>query len=164
MVMGGAAGRRVERRLGGAVGAMAAWGPAVLWMAAIFYVSSQNTWTVFEGPPPVRLLRKSGHIFEYALLALLVGRALLWTWTRHGEPVTRALLARVWAVGAAVCALYAVTDEWHQLFVPMRVGYVWDVLVDTLSAVAALGVWYIVRAERLNKAPRSRNPEQRELH
>jgi VanZ family protein len=133
-------------------------------MAAIFYVSAQNTWTVFDGPPPVKLARKSGHIFEYAVLGLLVGRALLWTWTRNGEPVTRALMARVWAVGVVLCTLYAMTDEWHQAFVPLRVGYGWDVLVDALSAAAALGVWYIVRAEVTRRAQRHRNPEHRDLH
>ena len=25
-----------------------AWGPVLLWMGAIFYISSQNTWTVFS--------------------------------------------------------------------------------------------------------------------
>ena len=159
MVMDGAAGGQVERRIAGASGALAAWGPVVLWMAAIFVVSAENTWTVFEGPPPVRLLRKSGHVFEYAVLALLVGRALLWTWTRGGQAVTRALLARVWAVGSVVCAAYAVTDEWHQFFVPQRVGHGWDVAVDTLSAVAALGVWYIVRAGHTTHDARAHGPE-----
>jgi VanZ family protein len=162
--MDGAAGGRIERKMGGVAAGLLAWVPVVLWMAAIFYVSGQNTWTVFEGPPLVRLLRKSGHIFEYVVLALLVGRALLWTWTRSGEPVTRALLARVWAVGAVVCTVYAATDEWHQLFVPLRVGYVWDVAVDALSAVAALGIWYIVRATAASRSARSRKPEKRDLH
>ena len=139
-------------------GILLAWGPVVLWMVAIFTVSAENTWTVFEGPPLVRLMRKSGHIFEYAVLALLVGRALMWTWTRRGEPIARALLARVWAVGAAVCTLYAVTDEWHQVFVPKRVGHGWDILVDSLSAVAALGIWYIVRAGRLPRTAKTPGP------
>ena len=162
--MDDAAGRQIERRISAAAGVVAYWGPVVLCMAAIFYVSAQNTWTVFQGPPPVRLMRKSGHIFEYAVLALLVGRALLWTWTRGGEAVTRALLSRVWVVGVLVCAVYAVTDEWHQLFVPLRVGYVWDVAVDALSAAAALGIWYIVRAGMAARAARTTNPELRDLH
>ncbi|HET9494852.1 MAG TPA: VanZ family protein [Chloroflexia bacterium] len=131
-------------------------------MAAIFAVSGESTWTVFEGPPPVRLLRKSGHIFEYAVLALLVGRALLWTWTRGGEAATRSLLARVWVVGAAVCIVYAVTDEFHQFFVPKRVGHGWDVLVDSLSAVAALGIWYIVRAGRSQQGAKTERPSRQD--
>jgi VanZ family protein len=123
-----------------------AWGPALVWAVAIYYVSAQNTWTVFEGPPWVRVLRKLGHVFEYAVLALLVGRgllALLTDWGRRGAG--RRVLLRVWQVGVVVSTLYAMTDEVHQLFVPRRVGYFWDVLVDALSATAALGIWYIVR-------------------
>ena len=162
--MDGAAGERRERVVDGIQGLVTAWGPVVLWMAAIFIVSAQNTWTVFEGPPLVRLLRKGGHVFEYAVLALLVGRALLWTWTRGGEPVTRALMARIWALGSTVCAVYAATDEWHQFFVPRRVGHVWDVLVDALSAVAALGIWYIVRAGRTPRSAKTHEPAGQEQH
>jgi VanZ family protein len=153
-----------ERGVGGTRGIVTAWGPVVLWMAAIFFVSAQNTWTVFEGPPIVGLMRKSGHVFEYAVLALLAGRALMWTWTRDGEAVTRALLARTWAVGSIFCALYAVTDEWHQFFVPRRVGHAWDVLVDALSAVAALGIWYIVRAGQSPRSARTHGPARQDRH
>ncbi len=128
---------------------MLAWGPALLWAAAIFYVSAQNTWTVFEGPPWVNALRKSGHVFEYAVLGLLVGRgvqAMLTGWGR--KPETRRVWLRTWQLGVLIVTLYAMTDELHQLFVPKRVGYVWDVLVDALSATAALGMWYIWRVER----------------
>lgn len=126
-----------------------AWGPALLWAAAIFYVSAQNTWTVFEGPPLVKALRKSGHIFEYAVLALLIGRGLISIWTDWGRvEASRRILLRVWRLGVLLTTLYAMTDELHQLFVPRRVGYVWDVLVDALSATAALGIWYIWRVER----------------
>jgi VanZ family protein len=126
-----------------------AWGPAVLWAIAIFYVSAQNTWTVFEGPPLVSALRKLGHVFEYAVLALLVGRGLLALFTGWGKKhATRRVLLRVWQLGVVVSTLYAMTDEFHQLFVPKRVGYIWDVLVDALSATAALGIWYIVRVRR----------------
>jgi VanZ family protein len=141
-----------------------AWGPALLWAAAIFYVSAENTWTVFEGPPLVRAIRKLGHVFEYAVLALLVGRGLLALFTDWGrKPATRRVLLRVWQVGVAVTTLYAMTDELHQLFVPRRVGFVWDVLVDALSATAALGIWYIVRVRRRTKGEerRTKNEERR---
>lgn len=125
------------------------WGPAVLLMAAIFYVSGQNTWTVFEGPPEVRIVRKLGHVFEYGLLALLVGRGLLATFTGWGaRPATRRDLLRVWQIGTVIATLYAITDELHQLFVPRRMGSVWDVLLDALSATAALGIWYIWRVRK----------------
>lgn len=125
-----------------------AWGLVALWMAAIFYVSAVNTWTVFDGPPVVGALRKCGHVFEYAVLGLLLGHALVTTW---GD-VTRALLLKAWRVGTVIALIYAATDEFHQSFVPKRVGYGWDVLVDALSATAALGIWYIVRTRSLGRA------------
>jgi VanZ family protein len=88
-------------------------------------------------------------VFEYAVLGLLVGRGLLAIFTAWGtKPITRRIMLRVWQVGVLVSTLYAMTDEFHQLFVPRRVGYIWDVLVDALSATAALGIWYIVRVRR----------------
>lgn len=122
-----------------------AWVPALVWMALIFYVSSVNTWTVAKGPPVFQALRKAAHVFEYAVLALLFGRALLATWTAMGEESTRSLMLRVWRAGVALAALYALSDEVHQAFVPRREFHLTDILIDALAATAALGVWYIVR-------------------
>src|SRR5207237_1699623 len=94
-----------------------AWGPVLLWMGAIFYVSSQNTWTVFSGPPWLQALRKSGHIFEYSVLALLVGHALMVTWQLQGKALVQRELARIWAIGVTVCFLYGFSDAIHQVFV-----------------------------------------------
>jgi VanZ family protein len=132
---------------------LALWGPVLAWMAAIFYVSSVNTWTVGEGPPLYHVMRKAGHIFEYAVLALLAGRALAGTWHRHHQHMlTRPMLVRVWWAGVALCAVYALTDEVHQAFVPRREFHLTDILIDTLSATAALGIWYIVRARTASPA------------
>jgi VanZ family protein len=114
-------------------------------MAAIFYVSSLSTWTTIEGPPAYNALRKGGHIFEFGVLALLVGRALERTWTRRGEALTRSLLLRGWWVGVVITTLYALSDEIHQAFVPRREFHLTDILIDGLSATAALGIWYILR-------------------
>lgn len=123
------------------------WGPALIWMGAIFYVSSVNTWTVSPGPPEWQALRKSAHIFEYSLLALLVGRALLGTWTAGGGVVTRALMLRMWIWGAIIAGLYGASDEAHQGFVPRREFHWEDIAIDSLSAIAALGVWYVIYVE-----------------
>src|SRR5207249_619282 len=82
----------------------------------------------------VGVIRKGGHVTEYGVLALLLWRARrrpvkpearLWAWRDAG-----------WAL--ALAAAYAVTDEWHQSFVPSRTGSAWDVLLDTCGAGAAL--------------------------
>ncbi|MDQ5823688.1 MAG: VanZ family protein [Chloroflexota bacterium] len=123
------------------------WGPALIWMGAIFYVSSVNTWTATPKVPEWQGLRKLAHIFEYAVLALLVGRALLGTWAAGGASRSRALLRRVWVWGATISGLYAVSDEVHQGTVPGREFHWEDVTIDTLAGIAALGMWYIVYVE-----------------
>jgi VanZ family protein len=74
-------------------------------------------------------VRKAAHLLEYAILGVLLFRAIRgdrtgWTWR--------------WALSAVVIAtLYAVTDEWHQSFVPTRTPSGWDVLIDTSGATLA---------------------------
>lgn len=71
-------------------------------------------------------VRKASHLIEYAVFGVLLFRAIRadregWSWR--------------WAVAAiAIAALYAMTDEWHQSFVPSRTASVWDVLIDTTGA------------------------------
>jgi VanZ family protein len=134
------------------------WGPALIWMGAIFYVSSVNTWTATPKVPEWQGLRKLAHISEYTLLALLVGRALLGTWTAAGASVTRALMLRVWIWGAIISGLYAVSDEVHQGFVPGREFHWEDISIDTLAGIAALGIWYIIYVELVKR--RARNGAQ----
>jgi VanZ family protein len=125
------------------------WGPVVLWMALIFYLSAQSSLGAMHGPPLFQVSRKMGHVIEYAVLGLLVGRALVYSWRSRGEALGRTLLLRAWLVGLTVCALYAVTDEFHQTFVPLRGGRVEDVVLDALAATAALGFWYRFRTRQL---------------
>jgi VanZ family protein len=71
------------------------------------------------------LVRKSGHVVEYATLALLWRRAL-------GPASRRAPLA--------LAALTAALDETHQATTLTRGGSVADVLLDAAAAAAALAV------------------------
>ncbi len=76
------------------------------------------------------LVRKAAHFSEYALLAFLWFRALA-DGQRHD--VVRAI-----GLSFAICALYAVTDEFHQSFVPDRTASPVDVLIDSSGAAFAL--------------------------
>lgn len=82
------------------------------------------------------LARKAAHLTEYAVLGLLVFRAL-----RLSCPT---LVRRsAWSVGVAalmVAAAFAGIDEFHQSFVPGRTPAVTDVLIDTCGAALGLGV------------------------
>ena len=105
------------------------WGPVVLWAALIFALSSVpnlgtdlGTWDT--------VLRKCAHVTEYAVLALLLYRAL-------GRELPAFL------VGVA----YAVTDEIHQAFVHGRHASPFDVSMD--AAGLALGL-LLVHTARLS--------------
>jgi len=93
----------------------------------------------------VLCVRKCAHLTEYAILALLVWRALR-------KPVRQDRRPWSWPL-AKICiltvAVYAATDEFHQLFVPTREASVRDVAIDTTGA--ALGIlifWGIGRLRR----------------
>ena len=137
------------------------WLPLALWMALIFTAStdalSSSRTSRIIGPflrwiyPGVSnlaiyrvqtVVRKGGHVAEYAVLALLVWRTLRrpqrsnprpWQWSHAG-------VALLVAVG------FAASDEWHQSFVPSRDGRVKDVLWDSAGAAAGLaGLWSLGR-------------------
>ena len=82
-------------------------------------------------------IRKLAHVTEYAVLALLVARALDRPWR------TRDAIA---AIALAFCAVHASLDEWHQTFVPSRVGCVADAFLDTFGAALALALLAFVRS------------------
>ena len=74
------------------------------------------------------LLRKLGHVAGYFVLTLLLLRALRRSGVAAAVPV---------AVAAAFA--YAVSDEWHQSFVPGRGATPNDVAIDGIGiALAAL--------------------------
>ena len=93
----------------------------------------------------VVFVRKCAHLAEYAVLALLLWRALRresapgnapWRWSKAGLVL-------------ALVALYAASDEIHQAFVPSRQASVWDVLLDTTGA--AFGLLCLWGVGRLRK-------------
>jgi hypothetical protein len=72
---------------------------------------------------------KGWHAIEFALLLLFAVATLNWLTGRR----TRQNLA----IGVAFCVAFAISDEWHQSFVPDRVGTVTDVLIDCMGVFAA---------------------------
>jgi VanZ family protein len=113
------------------------WGPVIVQMAVIFAFSS-----ISDLPPlPGGISDKSGHSIGYALLGAFLLRALAGgrlagvTWRRA---VAAVLLA----------ALYGVSDEFHQSFVPGRSPDVHDVAADGLGALGAAAVGALVAAAR----------------
>ena len=73
-----------------------------------------------------KIVRKIAHFLEFAELAVwAVGLAVIYD------------LKLPYLTGAAFSAVYATTDELHQLFVPGREGKVTDWLIDTAGAITA---------------------------
>lgn len=74
-------------------------------------------------------IRKAAHMTEYAILAFLTGMCMLGYRKWEKKTCGGALL---------VAALYAVTDEVHQLSVAGRAGRFSDVCIDILGAAIGL--------------------------
>jgi VanZ family protein len=86
-------------------------------------------------------IRKAAHVIEYFILGLLLFRAF------RGDSITSWKWR--WSFSAViVVALWAISDEFHQSFVPARTASVVDVGIDTVGGVLAQfvsGFWHLWR-------------------
>lgn len=136
------------------------WLPVVVWATLIFVGSSdllaaRHTsrfvvpflyWLFGANLTPEwveffhHLVRKGGHLCEYAVLCVLLWRALAGLHCFHGPAGSK---RSRWLSPSAVlgAALYAASDEFHQSFVPTRAASVYDMQIDTAGAVFGLGVY-----------------------
>ncbi len=85
-------------------------------------------------------VRKSAHMTEFGVLALLCWRAL--RQTKRGE-------CRPWSWREArksmlLVLVFASADELHQCFVPSRQGSPWDVLIDCSGGAVALWLLWLL--------------------
>lgn len=100
--------------------ALAHWLPVAAWMALIFRLSE------IPGSQVPGRFSALGHFAVYAVLGALLTLAL-----RENRTPGQTIVLAVF-----IAALYGVTDELHQSFVPMRTPDVADWGVDTLGAFA----------------------------
>ena len=81
-------------------------------------------------------IRKGAHLSEYALL----GGALTWHLkeglTFRGKTLNISNVLLVLPIGA----LYAASDEFHQLFVEGRGAQIKDVIIDTIGVMLGIGI------------------------
>lgn len=111
------------------------WLPVVLWTALILSASNDNfstehsgSWmrSIFGRELPALLhvmVRKSAHMLEYGILAILA-------WRAH----------RSMSVPLLVVLAVASVDEWMQSRTLARTGTPWDVLLDCCAALIVVGV------------------------
>jgi len=111
------------------------WPPVLLWASAIFYLSSQSRPLGRRWPTLPSAL---AHVFEFAVLAALLERSLAADPRRRQRAVPQAFI---------LTALYAASDELHQLFVPERTATPAEYALDLLGAVLGLSVrrWWLRR-------------------
>ena len=82
------------------------------------------------------IVKKGGHMIGYALLGVSHWRALAFQRER-------------WWLAWCMAILYAVTDEFHQSFVPGRSPSIWDVLLfDNLGALIGIGLLGAYKTQR----------------
>ena len=127
------------------------WLPLLIWLAVIFFAStdlmSADHTSRFIVPVLLWLkpgmspktiwfilvfVRKCAHLSEYAVLALLLWRAL------RSSPALRMKIPILFGAVLLGCALFAASDEFHQSFVKTRTPSVRDVLLDVTGALFGL--------------------------
>lgn len=109
----------------------------IFWMGVIFYLSAQPDLKSGLESQMDFVLRKLAHITEYGILTFLAWRAF---GISLGSPTSKS--DRVLATAIIFSVLYAISDEYHQLFVTGRVGSPIDVLIDSVGImIAGMGIW-----------------------
>lgn len=130
------------------------WAITLGWAVLIFFLSTQTYAPDFTGPLLAStfhvlhihvsrgtfrllhaMLRKLAHLTEYGIFALLLYGLPSKKSSGHWQP-RRAVYC---ILGAA---LYSLTDEFHQLFVPGRHASLLDCGIDTLGAAMAMLIPY----------------------
>ncbi|SHI81946.1 VanZ like family protein [Dethiosulfatibacter aminovorans DSM 17477] len=142
----------------------ALWTTVILWMMLIYFLSSQVALDSYELSNRINniifrliekialpsdfdiiyfsnFIRKTGHFLMYFILGILVLSLL------------RGKLSRSKRLGAAmlICIIFALTDEFHQMFVPGRTPLVSDILIDILGSFFGILVKLVLETSVFKK-------------
>lgn len=98
--------------------------PVFIWCGVIFFLSAQPTLPSASKFLLDYFLKKSAHIIEYAILFLLTIRSV----RQHNKNTLMVFL---------FCFFYALSDEFHQRFVPGRHSNIFDVYFDSVGMLIA---------------------------
>jgi len=152
------------------MGRRISWVLVVLWMALIFYFSSQvatesnnlstgltiifkniinNIFSGFDFSTEAlnHFFRKVAHFSIYFILGILLKNALRYENFSF-------IKSNVYSIMAGV--LYAISDEFHQSFVPNRGPQVSDIMIDSIGVVfGVLLMSYIIRRNRKSIASKT---------
>ena len=84
---------------------------------------------------PIVRIRKVAHFTIYLVLGFVSYLALPRQWS----------LRRKMALVISLCFVYAITDEFHQFFVPGRAPEMKDVLIDTLGSSVGMSIGCLIK-------------------
>jgi VanZ family protein len=99
--------------------------PAIVWALIIYFLSSQQVLPALSLSVIDFVLKKTAHIFVYAILYILIIKGF----TKLNYP-----FEKIWFNALLICLLYAIFDEIHQSTVIGRTATVTDVGFDFLGA------------------------------
>jgi VanZ family protein len=108
------------------------WAPVGAYCVLIFALSSVSNVPTL----PMHGSDKAAHAVLYAGLGFLVTRAL-------AGGVGRQVTARAVFAALAICAVYGLSDETHQLFVPRRTFDLWDLAADVVGGGLGSAAWWM---------------------
>jgi len=111
------------------------WFPILVYCLLIFIQSSRPSPDITPDWPYVD---KVLHFTAYALLGALFLRAFKTTRIRHH-------LKLIFALSVLFSALYGISDEIHQSFVPYRTADYRDVLADILGSILGVYIFYKIK-------------------
>ena len=135
---------------------MLAWTAVIAWAVFIFMMSAKTASELDYGSGLASVIKRwladvlsgllgkrvdvspIGHFAEFIVFGALLANAF-----RYHLPLRKALCAAI-----AVASLYGVTDELHQIIVPGRSCDPFDWLVDTVAAVCACLLFWLVMRRR----------------
>jgi len=127
----------------------------LIWMFFIFYLSHQpatvsselssgvterilhtidstTPFLDFAGFDLHSFIRKAAHFFAYFVLGCLLLNAFRqYDWSSRS----------VYGLALGVSVAFAISDEYHQLFIPGRSGVVKDVLIDSSGAIVGISLF-----------------------
>ena len=99
------------------------WTPTIIWMLVIFGFSARPVFHASVIDWQDFFIKKTAHFVEYFILALLMYFSF-----RRTTSLSRSFCLLYTII---ITIMYAVTDEFHQTFVPGREGRFRDVLIDS---------------------------------
>lgn len=91
--------------------------PPIVWAGLIFFLSDQSTLPGASYPLIDLILKQSAHVFVYAVLYFLI-------WRINKKSIIAPLL---------LTFTYALTDEFHQSFIPGRTATIIDIGFDSIG-------------------------------